>query len=586
MLKNLFTILKYSNRLVINNRQTVLKLSGFIIFLSIAIGLVEVSVAYCLRHFLSISGFIKEDLGESFLSHMDLTFVQISILLFVAYFFRFIVQVFNTQVISYLAEIINIRIKSIVLFDFLYQRAEHPRSSGDVFYNFIEILPKSVSFFNSLIVLTSFCLQAVLIYFVMLYKTPYEAIISVFGVLFIGISTIHFSKKMRPQTLQIPTESRDLTTRVEKISKNLLFFNVMRTKDGELISFGKNLANLSNLVLKQTTVSSTINAIPQLLGFTFIIIIVFLSRSYFHTGANALIGFLYLFMRFTSILSAISQQFTILYTYHPQLASSYEFLETVEKEIERKSIILTSSLDFLGRTGKKTMKDNLIPTEERKENSAPASSPSPPGIEIENISFKYPASNHSILSNFSLRIKSGDFYGIKGTSGKGKSTLLMLITGILQPQEGKVLIDSEHPENFFNKSMNRIGYVGAEPYLVRGTLHENLLYGLKYRPSETELWSALKRASADLFVEQVGLDYRINEDHSGISAGQKQRLCIARALLNDPTLLILDEATSNLDVITEEIILNELKKLKGKVTIIFVSHRAAPLEYADSVLDM
>jgi len=185
-----------------------------------------------------------------------------------------------------------------------------------------------------------------------------------------------------------------------------------------------------------------------------------------------------------------------------------------------------------------------------------------------------------------LKINPGDFYGIKGTSGKGKSTLLMLITGILRPQQGNIFIDSEQPEDFFNRDGNRIGYVGAEPYLVRGTLYENLLYGLKYRPSEKELWNALKKASADSFVKEVGLDYKINEDHSGISAGQKQRLCIARAFLNDPTLLILDEATSNLDIHTEKKILDELKMLKGKVTTIFVSHRAAPLEYADAILEM
>jgi ABC-type bacteriocin/lantibiotic exporter with double-glycine peptidase domain len=133
-----------------------------------------------------------------------------------------------------------------------------------------------------------------------------------------------------------------------------------------------------------------------------------------------------------------------------------------------------------------------------------------------------------------------------------------------------------------------VGYVGADPFLIAGSVRDNICYGVGRPVNEAEIDLALDRARVRTVVDALPgrLEYLIAEDASGLSAGQKQRLCLARAVLNRPHVLVLDEVCANLDVATEAEITESLRELRGRCTTIIVSHRSAILKYADFVLEL
>ncbi len=178
--------------------------------------------------------------------------------------------------------------------------------------------------------------------------------------------------------------------------------------------------------------------------------------------------------------------------------------------------------------------------------------------------------------------------GIVGPNGCGKSTLLAIILGALNPTSGKVLINEANSRKFMNHNSQSIGFVGAEPYLIHGTILENLTYGISRKYLDDEIWQVLRIVRLDEFVKELpdDLGHIIQENGEGLSSGQKQRITIARAFLRKPSLLILDEPTANLDDVSESCICNALYDLKGKCTVIIVSHKPGILKKADQTFNL
>ena len=166
-----------------------------------------------------------------------------------------------------------------------------------------------------------------------------------------------------------------------------------------------------------------------------------------------------------------------------------------------------------------------------------------------------------------------------------------LLLGEIHADEGKVEVLLREKafsiEECRHEVLPRVGYVGAESFLIGGTLRENLVYGLTRVVTDDELRDAIQLAQCQfIFEQEKGLEHILNDQGGGLSAGQKQRLCLARALLRSPKVLILDEATANLDEATESALIDTLSALKGKMTMICATHRKGFLRLADRVIEL
>ena len=205
-------------------------------------------------------------------------------------------------------------------------------------------------------------------------------------------------------------------------------------------------------------------------------------------------------------------------------------------------------------------------------------------IDLQNISFRY--GNREVLHGISLTIEAGEMVGLVGTSGAGKTTLANLICRFHDPSSGNISIDGvDLRELSLNSYRGHIGCVLQEPFLFFGSIAENIAYG---RPSATrkEIVTAARAAGAHEFILRLphAYDSRVGERGAQLSGGERQRISIARALLVDPAILILDEATSSVDAETESLIQHAIEKLVTGRTTIAIAHRLATLRRADRLV--
>jgi len=206
-----------------------------------------------------------------------------------------------------------------------------------------------------------------------------------------------------------------------------------------------------------------------------------------------------------------------------------------------------------------------------------------PEIKIENCEFKYPDGSDFKIQDLNLIIKPGQFVALVGKSGSGKTTLINLILGLEDIQKGKILISGQEPSLTFNQWPGAVAYVPQNVKLIEGTLRDNILLGYTQDEiSDLKICEVLGSLELhDLLSNPQGLDFKMSTFGGGLSGGQIQRIGIARALVSDPRVLVLDEATSSLDAQTESVVSELLNSLQGKVTVVVVAHRLSTVQHAD-----
>ena len=206
-------------------------------------------------------------------------------------------------------------------------------------------------------------------------------------------------------------------------------------------------------------------------------------------------------------------------------------------------------------------------------------------IRLEHVSFQYD-DKRPILKDVSLHIQPHQFIGIVGESGSGKSTIAKLMMGYHRCLEGHLYMGEHQRSDIRDESfMEHVMYVTHDPMILKGTVRENLNMFSQY--CDEQLWDVLKQVRLDgFFHEQMGLDTPLLENGSNLSGGQKQRLNLARALLKDVDVYIFDEATSNIDVESENHILNVIKTLTQTKTVIFITHRLQSVVHCDEIYVM
>lgn len=208
-------------------------------------------------------------------------------------------------------------------------------------------------------------------------------------------------------------------------------------------------------------------------------------------------------------------------------------------------------------------------------------------LEFVGTSFSFPGATNPAVDNISFEVNRGDHLAVLGSTGAGKSTLISLALGLIEPSKGSVTLNGQRLSDHVGQWRREIGYVPQSIYLVDGTIASNIALGIVEGNIDRErVQTVLEMAGLADFVASLpdGIDTRSGEQGSWLSGGQRQRIGIARALYGDPTVLVLDEATSALDRQTEEAILNTLHRFDHDLTILTITHKMETVKDADTIL--
>ncbi len=281
------------------------------------------------------------------------------------------------------------------------------------------------------------------------------------------------------------------------------------------------------------------------------------------------VSVLYLFISYTTMFfDPIMQIARILANLQQAQASAERIIDLIETEPDIKD-----SEEVIEQYG------TLL--EPKRENWEPLIG----DIEFKNVNFQY-IENEVVLKDFSLNIKAGTSVALVGATGSGKSTIVNLICRFYEPTSGEILIDGKnYKERSIGWLHENLGYVLQTPHLFNGTIKENIKYG-KLDATDEEVYAAAKAVSADEFINtfEQKYDTNVGEGGSKLSLGQRQLISFARAILCNPRILILDEATSSIDTKTEVLIQDVINKLlKGRTSFI-VAHRLSTIINADLIL--
>lgn len=391
----------------------------------------------------------------------------------------------------------------------------------------------------NLTLLMSILFSAALYLFIGLYMAPIEMLI---GILLMSLMVLPF-KKIN-QIIEII--GQELSFEWVKINKRLIngiknnFFLKVYALIGSEILFTKNsLAKYEEDFEKYSISSAILNSLPMFIGVIVLSLITFLSISHIKTEPVQLIAFFYIFIR---------------------LAQSGSEISSVYSQIKINREGFNNLINYLEGAGKSVRLKEKYEVDHISE------------IELIDVCFSY--HEKQILNSVSMSLSKGSFLLIKGKSGTGKSTLVEMILGILEPTSGMVLINKKASRDYDIAWGDLLGYVGPDPFLINGSILENLSYGSMCGRDIDVMVDVLEGVG---LLEIIGKANLKNENEfknvQDLSTGQKQRISIARALLRKPKLLVLDEAFANLDIVSEAKIMNFIRTTYPELIIIAVSHR-------------
>lgn len=371
-----------------------------------------------------------------------------------------------------------------------------------------------------------------------------------------------FDRKIRISGIGLNNEGAKINQQLLTAIKNLLLMQIYGTQSQEEQKAQTRSRSIRAFHLIYYSFNALKFALPQFVGLILICMITIVAKTQIDMPPGKLISYFYLFVRFLQTISSSAQAMSPIIQHWPQVSDLAKWWASHSFDGIRnhRQLNNTSSVQPLEKTV---------------------------GWNLSNVTFSYPGAKAPVLRALHLRIAAGECFVVTGPSGAGKSTLLSLLLGLHQPSEGQVLAVTSGQEvplgEIRERILHSVGYVGAESFLIEGTILENLCYGLDSVPDESTLIDACKRAECN-FVLDMGFQHFLTEQGQGLSAGQKQRISLARALLRNPKILILDEATANLDSETELNLVTTLSQLKGQVTMVVVTHRQAFLKIADQEL--
>ncbi len=339
--------------------------------------------------------------------------------------------------------------------------------------------------------------------------------------------------------------------------KNIFLLRVYRLLNTEYEKGIDKIQSYENHYGRYVSVSTIVSSFPLFAGLLIIATVTYVSKTYLSTDPVNFVAFLYLFLRIAQTASTLSSSASNALFYKDSFLSLYAMTTKYKRAPESTPASLSEINDGTAI-----------------------------GIDFSTVTFSY-SPGRPIFKDLNIKLSPGEFLLVKGPSGAGKSTLIKLLVGIIIPDSGKIKIANLDPLEFISSRAKDVGYVGPEPYLIPGSVRENLEYGNKNSITDEKIWEVLTALGLRETIQNFsqGLGEFLNEE-TQLSTGQKQRLSFARAILRSPKLMILDEATANIDQKTETLILDYLKQLNGKVTVVAISHRESFDGLASQLISM
>lgn len=538
------------------------------IFLGGTLGGVELIIGGLLQ-----SLFLKLDLipssGVNMLFDPRLISVGLlSLLLFLAALVRGIASFLCSQLSKYASEGINFRLRIQSLHDLVMQSNPYV-SSGDIGYRVSEIIPGTVSFVDSLARLTTHLAQSTVLLILMSFQTQYLTMIGLICLGLSGILMYLLNILIKKSASTMPNIQKKVFQSVDHVSVGIMLIRVFRTQKLEYQNLKALITEAYNKSIRISALHFISAQLPSICGVAILVLLL----NFNTLNLINLMIFIYLFLRLVQSLTGIAQYAGKVFESLPNFQIATHYWQSKQAGFRP-----DMPLHFFGSNHSPTPSQQTYfrtQIENRK----------PPRIDLINLSFYYD-DRVSLFTKVRLSMSPGSQTVFYGGSGSGKSTLLNLILGFLKPVTGKVYIDGQDSGLFTSDPNVCLGYVGPEPMLIKGTIRDNLLYGAVKQHSDEDIFATLKKLSLTEFTSNQGLNRNVTAIGKGLSIGQKQRLALARSLINMPCLLILDELTANLDEETEKIVIDSLRPLKGICTVLIVTHRSRLFEDADKTYEL
>ena len=425
-------------------------------------------------------------------------------------------------------------------------------------------IPQTFSLILAMLHLASEVVVSFLIFLVLLWQ---DVIMTLFIIAIFGIMTLFIIKVLKPKLNKIGAKNQEIQSRIAK-------WRIQATyglKDVKVLNreefFVRNYFETGKVGADVARNYAVLNNLPRLMIETvFIVSILSFIAIYINGGGDV-----------ASIMTTIAAFGVAAIRVLP----SVNRINTYITEIA----YTEPSLNFVYENLQEGMKTDAM-LAERKANSQVEKLSLKKQIELNHVSFHYPDSDKYIFKDAHMIVPRGKSVGIIGASGAGKSTIVDVLLGLLHAQEGEITCDGVNIFKNYESWLAQVGYIPQSIYLIDESIRDNIAFGIdRDKISDERIWEVLEEAQLKEFIEELpeGLDTTIGDRGVRLSGGQRQRIGIARALYNDPEILVFDEATSALDNDTEAAVMEAVNSFHGKKTMIIIAHRLNTIEKCDII---
>ncbi len=425
-------------------------------------------------------------------------------------------------------------------------------------------IPQTFSLILAMLQLASEVVVSLLIFMVLIFQ---DVKMTLFIIFVFGIMTLFILKVFKPKLNKIGAKNQALQSRIAK-------WRIQATyglKDVKVLNreefFVRNYFETGSVGADVARNYAVLNNTPRLLIET--------------TFIGSVLAYIVIYINGGGSTAAILTTLTTFALAAIRVLPSVNRINTYITEIA----YTQPSLDFVYENLQEGMKTDAM-LAERKANSQVEKLKLEDKIELHNISFHYPDSDKYIFEDAHMEVPKGKSVGIMGASGAGKSTIVDVLLGLLHAQKGTITCDGVDIFKNYESWLAQIGYIPQSIYLIDESIRDNIAFGIDAdKIDEERIWKVLEEAQLKEFVEELpdGLDTTIGDRGVRLSGGQRQRIGIARALYNDPEILVFDEATSALDNDTEAAVMEAVNSFHGKKTMVIIAHRLNTIEKCDII---